>query len=306
MSRPLRLHVPGLLYHVMSRGNDKACIFSNDTDYEVFLELLANALSRFEVSCASYCAIWNHYHLLLVAGPHPISRMMQHLNSAYCQRFNRRHRRVGHVLQGRFKSRIVEDGAYARAVLRYIALNPVAAGLVADPKDWPWSSYRVTIGPDPPPQFLALDRVWLAFGTRDPAVGRGRLADFVHGGPQEMLADPLFHGSERLAARLEPLLKPHEPTRDFVYGQRFAARRPLADLFDGTLQRVELEKAAHTAFYRHAYTLSEIGAVVARDPTTVWRWIRRSTARRRLADAGSDAEGANVSAVEHSHARIKI
>ena len=113
MSRPLRLHVPGLLHHVFARGNEKACIYADDQDYESFLELLARTLPRFDVRCVAYCLVWNHYHLLLVPNEHPISRLLQQLNSAYCQRFNRRHHRVGHVLQGRYGCRIVEDGAYA-------------------------------------------------------------------------------------------------------------------------------------------------------------------------------------------------
>lgn len=303
MSRPLRLHVPGMLYHVMARGNEKACIFADDADYEAFLALLAVALPRFGVSCVSFCAIWNHYHLLLTAGAHPISRMMQQLNSAYCGHFNRRHQRVGHVLQGRFTSRLVEGGAYARAVIRYLALNPVAAGRVADAMEWRWSSYRFAMGPEPAPRFLALDEVWLAFGTTDPIVGRSRLADFVRGGSQDVLAEGLFHGSDRLAARLDPLLQPHQATRDFVYAQRFAARPSLGALFDGRLQRVDLQDAALSAFSRYAYTLSEIGGVVGRDPTTVWRWIRRAAARARPHAVGC---GTEASSEEVSRARIKI
>jgi putative transposase len=281
MSRPLRLHIPGMLYHVVARGNAKSCIFVDDTDYERFLALLADAQGRFGVSCASYCALWNHYHLLIAAGEQPISRMMQQLNSTYCQRFNRRHQRVGHVLQGRFGSRLVEDGAYARAVLRYIALNPVTAARVAHPQDWPWSSYRFTVGPDQPPDFLALDRVWAAFGTRDPETGRALFADFVGGGLQEALEHPLFHGSRRLASRLAAHLEPHQPTREFVYAERFAARTRAGPSVRGRGgSRPELRgRGVHAAYSHHAYTLTEIGAVVGRAPSTVWRWIRRAEAR---------------------------
>jgi REP element-mobilizing transposase RayT len=179
-----------MLYHIFARGNAKACIFVDDEDYERFLGLLAASVVRFGVRCAAYCALWNHYHLLLAAGEQPISRMMQQLNSKYSQQFNRRHNRVGHVLQGRFGSRIVEDGAYVRAVLRYLALNPVAAGRVEQPEDWPWSSYRFAIGADPPPDFLALDRVWAAFGTGDETAGRLRFGELVGSQVQETLDDP--------------------------------------------------------------------------------------------------------------------
>jgi putative transposase len=268
-----------MLYHIFARGNAKACIFVDDEDYERFLGLLAASVVRFGVRCAAYCALWNHYHLLLAAGEQPISRMMQQLNSKYSQQFNRRHNRVGHVLQGRFGSRIVEDGAYVRAVLRYLALNPVAAGRVEQPEDWPWSSYRFAIGADPPPDFLALDRVWAAFGTGDETAGRLRFGELVGSQVQETLDDPLFHGSARLAARLAPRLEPHQPTRDFLYAERFAARTELDRLFQGRRQRPDLEDAAYTAYSHHAYTLTEIGAVVGRAPSTVWRWIRRAEAR---------------------------
>jgi putative transposase len=279
VSRPLRLHVPGMLYHVVARGNEKACIFADDTDYEEFLMLLPDVLSRFGVSCVSFCALWNHYHLLLAAGPHSISRMMQQLNSAYCQRFNRRHQRVGHLLQGRFGSRLVENGAYTRAVLRYIALNPVAAGRVTDPREWRWSSYRFTVGSEPSLHFLALEKVWLAFGTSDPALGRARFADFVAAGLQEVFDNPVFHGSERLAGFLAPLLEPHKVNTDIPHTHRFATRPTLGTLLEGPRTRAELENAAHLAYYVHAYTLAEIGSALGRDPSTISRWIRRARTR---------------------------
>ena len=286
MSRPLRLHAPGLLHHVFARGNDKACIFGNDQDYRSFLESLADARSRFDVRCVSYCLLWNHYHLLLVPNRHRISRLMQQLNSTYCQRFNRRHGRVGHVLQGRFGCRIVEDGAYARTVVRYLALNPVAAGVAAKPEDWPWSSYRFSLGLEEPPAVLSLEHVWAAFGTTDCAVGRARLADFVAAGLQDAFTNPLLHGSTRLAERLSDDLKPHQATRDYVLAARFAARPSLGSLLEGCEDRQAFENGAHAAFHQHAYTLAEIGAVVNRDPSVVSRWIRKATPRQSATPRG--------------------
>ncbi len=284
MARPLRLHVPGMLYHVVARGNEKQCIFHDDVDYCAFLELLGQALERFGARCPSYCLLWNHYHLLLKAGTLPISRLMQQLNSSYCQRFNRRHGRVGHVLQGRFYSRIVEDGAYAREVLRYIALNPVNAGRAGDPREWPWSSFRFAMRAEAQPQFLALDEVWSAFGTSDPDVGRSRLEEFVQSGLSQPLTNPLFHGSHRLAEVVAPLLTPTQRTLEYVYAERFAARPSLSALFQGCHTPRDLKAAARSAFFEHAYTLAEIGRMVARDPSVVCRWVRadENTTRRTL------------------------
>lgn len=297
MSRPLRIHVPGMLYHVVARGNDKQCIYTDDADYQSFLQLLADTLPRFNASCVSYCLMWNHYHVLMKAGCHPISRLMQQLNSTYCQRFNRRHRRVGHVLQGRFGSRIVEDGAYARGVLRYIALNPVMARLVIDPKDWRWSSYRSAIDVSERPGLLSLEDVWSAFGTLDPAIGRTRFVDFVGAGLQEVFLNPLLHGSEQLASIVAPLLKPHENAREHVYAQRYAARPPIGVLFDGRSTQAELDDAAHMAFVDYAYTLDEISKVTARHPSVVCRWIQRARSRR---------HGSQASVAEDTPAKNKI
>ena len=280
MSRPLRLHAPGLLHHVFARGNEKACIFLDDQDYDSFLELLGGSLRRFGVRCVAYCLLWNHYHLLLVPNEHRISRLLQQLNSAYCQRFNRRHHRVGHVLQGRFGCRIVEDGAYARTVLRYLALNPVATARAAKPEDWPWSSYRVALGLAERPDFLSLRDTWAAFDTSDCAVGRARLSEFVAAGVQDALTNPLLYGSPDLAERLAAHLEPYQGTRDFVSAARFAARRSLGSLLEGCLHRKALEDAAHAAFHQHAYTLAEIAVAVSRDPSVVCRWIQRSKQRQ--------------------------
>ena len=145
MSRPLRLHAPGMLHHVFARGSEKASIFADDQDYRTFLELLAATLLRWDVRCVADRLLWNHYHLLLVPNATSDFTPTQQLNSGYCQRFNRRHHRVGPVLQGQFGCRIVEDGAYARTVVRYLALNPVAAGRAESGEAWPWSSYRYAL-----------------------------------------------------------------------------------------------------------------------------------------------------------------
>ena len=102
MARPLRLHVPGMLHHVMSRGNDKREMFIDDVDYARYLRVLERSAERFGVEVVALCLMPNHVHLLVKPHQHPLSRMMQHLNGSYCGWFNRRHGRVGHVLQGRY------------------------------------------------------------------------------------------------------------------------------------------------------------------------------------------------------------
>lgn len=285
MSRPLRIHAPGLLHHVFARGNNKACIFEDDLDYQTFLDLLAKGLARFSVKCVGFCLLWNHYHLALVPQQWPLWRLMQQVNSTYCRRFNRRHGRVGHVLQGRYGCRIVEDGAYVRTVLRYLALNPPAAGRVERPEDWQWSSYRPALGLAAVPDFLSLDYVWSAFGTTDPAEGRVRLAGFVGAKADERLDESLLLGSDWLKTYAAPRLAPHQTNIDFTRAHRFAARPPLDVLLQGCVDRPSTQDAAWTAHHQHAYTLAELGGALDRDPSTICRWIQQAAARQPAANA---------------------
>lgn len=288
MARPLRLHLPGVACHVFARGNAKQCIFDDDVDYRHFLQRLERALDRFAVDCLAYCLLWNHYHLLLVPREQPLSRLMQHLNSAYCRWFNRRHRRVGHVLQGRFGSRLIDDDSYMLAALRYIALNPVEAGQVARPEEWRWNSYRCLIGVESAPTFLATDRVWRAVNAGNETTGRQRLAEFVSAGdPGRDVLTALLYGGERLVRAVDPMLGPLRLIDDFVHAERFATRPSLAQIFDGVVTPEQRQDAAHRAFSQHAYTLREIGTVVRRSPGAVWVWIRSSENRAGASRHGS-------------------
>lgn len=274
-----------MLYHVSSRGNAKQAIFTDDTDYRRFLDLLAIMTRRFRVRCPSYCLIWNHVHLLLQPYDFTISRLMQQLNSAYCQWFNQRHRRVGHVLQGRFKASMVDSHVYFLRALRYIVRNPVEAGRVRHPADWAWSSYRATAGLEPAPEFLDVDRVWRALDA-DPGRARQQFAAFAESRADDDLPDGSFViGSAAFARRFAPMLRRHRDNVDFVRAERFAARPPLRELFPETNSGAAFDLAARRAFCEHAYTLREISAHVGRPQATVWSRIQRAAA------AGADEAG---------------
>lgn len=206
---------------------------------------------------------------------------MQQMNSTYCQRFNRRHRRVGHVLQGRFGCRIVEDGAYARAVLRYVALNPVAAGLVRSPDAWKWSSYAAALNRTRARDFLVLSHIWSAFGTTDASVGRARLDAFVAAGLPEALDASLLQGSDRFSALLASTLEPHATNVDYTYAHRFAARPTIGRLLEGCTDQRSMEEALSVAFFHHGYTLADLARTVGRDPSTVCRWVHRANGHHR-------------------------
>jgi putative transposase len=164
MSRPLRLQFPGALFHVTSRGNERRDIFRGDVDRVRFLELLAKAVERFRWILYAYVLMSNHFHLLFeLTEEATLSSGMRWLNGRYAEAFNARHDRVGHLVQGPFDSRLIERETYFLEVARYVVLNPVRAGMVEQPEDYVWSSYRATIGESPLPGWLASDELLLHF-----------------------------------------------------------------------------------------------------------------------------------------------
>ncbi len=143
MSRPLRVEYPGAINHVMCRGNARQQIFRNEADYQRLVDGLALTVSRYGWELFSFVLMPNHFHLFFRTPQPSLSRGMQYLASGYANWFAKKHRCPGHLLQGRFKSQLVEDESYFWSVSRYVHLNPVRGKrpLVSHPRDWPWSSY---------------------------------------------------------------------------------------------------------------------------------------------------------------------
>jgi len=199
MARPRRIQTPGLLRHVVARGNGRMKIFLDEGDYRQFVHLLGEICEQFALECWSYCVMPNHYHAALRPELPNISEAMRHLNSRYAQWWNWKHARVGHTFQGRFKDQIVQHDVYLLALLRYIALNPVRAGLVEAPAAWSWGSYPALAGSRPAPPFLCGTKVLGVFGEADPGVLSERYVKFVLAERPEdaALADRL-HSNERI------------------------------------------------------------------------------------------------------------
>ena len=138
MARPLRVEFPGAVYHVTARGNRHEGIFVDDEDRQALLKVVAQALSRFDAEALAYCLMANHYHFVLHTRQGNLSLLVRHINGVYPQTYNRRHQKVGHLLQGRFKAILVDRDAYLLDVCRYVDLNPVRALLVPKPEAWAW------------------------------------------------------------------------------------------------------------------------------------------------------------------------
>ncbi len=157
MARSLRLNFAGGVYHVTARGNERKALVRDDRDRARFVDTLAQMVQQYRVACHAWVLMTNHYHLLLETPTPNLSLAIRHLNGVYTQAFNRRHGRVGHLFQGRFKAIVVEKEAHLLELCRYVVLNPVRAGLVAHPRRYAWSSYRATPGEAAAPSWLTVD-----------------------------------------------------------------------------------------------------------------------------------------------------
>ncbi len=282
MARPLRLEFPGALYHVTSRGNARESIFVDDTDRRQFLEVLDRVCGRTRWRIRAWCQMGNHYHLLLETPEANLSAGMRQLNGTYTQRFNRRHGRVGHVLQGRYKAIVVDRDSYLLEVTRYVLLNPVRAGLVRHASHWPWSSYRSTLGLADAPDWLAVEDVLATFG-RNRAAGIVALRRFIDAGvdaeaPWVSLRNQIFLGSEDFIERMGEQTSICGDSGEIPFAQRRGRRPTLAELVAATGQR---DEAIRMAWHGGGYSLREIGAWFGLHYSRVSRIVAAGGARER-------------------------
>jgi len=149
MPRGPRLDTPRALHHVIARGIERRHIFRDDTDRTDFVDRMRRLFPDTGTALYAWSLLSNHAHMLLRSGPAGISKTMHRLLGGYVTTFNRRHHRCGHLFQNRFKSTLVEEKSYFLELLRYIHLNPLRAGIVADLDAltrYPWSGHAVLLG----------------------------------------------------------------------------------------------------------------------------------------------------------------
>lgn len=181
MARQLRIEYEGAFYHVTSRGNQKGEIFWDDMDREEFKRILERTKERYGYLLHAYVLMGNHYHLLIETPHANIKQIMQNLNTSYTVFVNRRHGRVGHLFQGRYKAYIVDKESYLLELGRYIHLNPVRAGIVKKPEDYKWSSYRDYIYGNKQGTITDTDDTLYSFSKRR-AISASNYHEFVNAG----------------------------------------------------------------------------------------------------------------------------
>lgn len=275
MARPLRLEFAGALYHVTARGNRREMIFEDDSDRLVFLAMLSSVCREANWVCHAYCLMGNHYHLLLETPESNLGMGMRQLNGCYSQSFNRRHNRCGHVFQGRYSAVLVEKQAYLLELARYIVLNPVRARMVHTAEEWPWSSYRGTIGLQALPEGVSTDWILAGFGeSRDKAIpcykqfvreGRGQPS------PWEGLKNQVYLGSDDFVGQMVGKLGGQEKLSEIPAIQKRRVAQPLADFESTAPSRNSAIAAAHAS---GAYNLKEIADCFGLHRSSVSRIVR--------------------------------
>lgn len=273
MSRPLRIEFPGAVYHLTGRGNARQRIFRDAEDRQRFLAVLAHVVKRFGWLCHAYCLMDNHYHLLIETPKANLSNGMRQLNGVYTQSFNRRHRRVGHLFQGRFKAILVEKESHLLELCRYVVLNPVRARMVQDPGKWRWSSYRATAGGGNPVAGLTTEWILSQFGRRY-GEARKRYRVFVREGlkassPWEGIRGQIYLGSKAFVLKHQPDAVIGEVPRQ----QTQTLRPSLESLFR---KRRDRGKAVDEAYHRYGYRMREIAGHLGVHYATVSRWLKQA------------------------------
>lgn len=271
MARKLRHHVPGAMFHVTQRGNDRRPIFLDDHDRTRYAAILGRALERHGERVHAYCLLTNHVHLLLQAAERPLSSLMHVLGLRYARWFNDRWAHSGHLFQGRYYSGFIEGEAALMLVLRYIHLNPLLAGLVADLAEHRWSSHRAYDGAEAPPHWLTTHYLLSILG-RTPVEARQAYTQLL---ATEMMLEDL---------RPEVAALPRPAARHRVSFQRILdvvakqAGCSSATILEGTRdRRTSLARFAvvHTAREIGGYALAELARLLGRDPATLYNGVAR-------------------------------
>lgn len=272
MSRPLRIEIPGAVYHVTGRGNARQRIYRDDEDRERFLAILSHVVDRYAWLCHAYCLMDNHYHLLVETPKPNLSLGMRQLNGPYTQAHNRRHHRVGHVFQGRFKAILVEKEAHLLELCRYMVLNPVRAKMVKHPGKWKWSSYGATAGEATTPDYLTVDWLLGQYANKLHEAQKKYRAYVAEGigtpGPWEKLQGQIYLGGEDFVRKHQP----DRVIREVPRRQTQAHRPKLTELFT---TKTDPGRALLEAYQRYGYRMVEIAEHLGVHYATVSRRLKK-------------------------------
>jgi REP element-mobilizing transposase RayT len=261
----------------------------NDGDYQAYIARLGRYRARFGMTVYAYCLMSNHVHLLVETSSEPLSRFMQRLQQSYTQYFNRKHRKVGHLFQGRYKAIICEKDEYLLTLIRYIHLNPIRAKLVHKPDDYPYSGHREYCGARVS-DVAEPSRILDMLGGR--AGYRKFIREGIKDGHQEEYYDVIdqrFLGDERFAEKLKVMVEEEQetpkPRRPIMAALRSSARVLEVELSvlcgaDRSWQTSRRRAlVAYVLLRRCGYKLKEVAKCLGRDLATVSSLVARYSSR---------------------------
>ncbi len=312
MPRPLRIEAENLWYHVYNRGNEKRDVLVSEADNRLFLDVLFTYAAEFHVEIHAYALMVNHFHILLMTRDANLCRFMHDMLSTFVRRYNKRHERVGHVFQDRYKAIVVDTQEYGMELLRYIHLNPARSKRLGDAtlrqrlrvlRAYPWSSYRAYAGLEPCPWPLHTVTLLAGFGA-SPAERHARCARFIK----------------------EGLLDAHDPFEQMVAKSILGS-----DAFVDSIKRLvhdgRCDRAAQPA--RRCVTACDLSAVIAAvcsefyaapeavinpRPKRIWRDARRvllwaaaryCIGKLSLQEIGGSLGGVSQAAVGHARDAVE-
>lgn len=286
MARPLRIEYDGALYHITSRGNARKAIYRDEQDRERFLEALQRVNKKYNWLCHAYCLMNNHYHLILETPDGNLSKGMRQLNGTYTQLYNSRHKRVGHIFQGRYKAILIARESHLLEACRYVVLNPVRAKAAEKPEEWSWSSFRGTAGMEKSHPCLTTDWIVSQFGIRKAqairsyrefvaaATGKTSLWQDVKGGS--------ILGDDEFAQTLLDYIRGKRDVREIPKSQRYLNRPALEELFTGAAKtgKAARNKQIQEAVESHGYSQREVAEHLAMHYSTISAIINALEMRR--------------------------
>jgi len=276
MARPLRIEFPDAIYHVTARGIERRPIVADDRDRRSWLDRVEKVVRRYRWRMFAFVLMDNHFHFFLQTPEPNLSAGMHDFIGGHATYFNARHRRSGHLFQGRFKDVLVESEGHWLELSRYIHLNPVRAGLVDRPEQWPWSSYPGYACPRRRVDWVDYFRVLGEFGGDSPAAER-RYRTFVEEGLTRKLDSPLasaLHGMvlgsreffETIRARLRD--HPGEPEVPLLKHAR-APRLGMPQVLDAVARHFDCDPTRWQQGRRCDGLARAVAAYVARQQTAL-------------------------------------
>ncbi len=275
MARPLRLEYPYALYHITSRGDRRENIYEDDADREQYLDVLSSVINQFNWVCFAYCLMDNHYHLLVQTPDGNLSKGMRQLNGVYTQSYNRRHKKTGHLFQGRYKAILCQEEAYLLELSRYIVLNPVKARIVKRAENWKWSSYQATTGRSLVPEWLSVEYLLSQFSRQKKAAIR-KYEAFVEEGLKngpiwDQLKNQVYLGDAKFIEKALSHLDEQQQDVQIPKSQKRPIPQALEYYERHTLNRND---AIINAYLSGGYSYEELGRYFSLHFTTVGKIIR--------------------------------